>query len=126
MRFEYLQERGWPVQAWLAECCPDHVVIRHGSRVEIRGDWFCEAVWDGPFDRGDFDLTDIVAGSGGRVREGRALFAPTGSTTDRLHSMSLAAAPGHVRGRVLVSNSLPCLLAAAGTGVVPTYRHYRR
>lgn len=126
MRFEYLQERGWPVQAWLAECHPDHVVIRHGRRVETRDDWFCEAVWDGAFDRGDFDLTDIVAGSGGRLRDGHAVFVPTGSTTDRLHSISLTAAPGQRRGRILVSNSLPCLLAAAGTGVFPTYRHYRQ
>src|SRR5690349_24391142 len=111
MRFEYLHERDWPAQAWLAECHPDHVLVRHGGRVEARPDWFCEAVWDGPFEQGDFDLTDVVAGSGGRMRDGRVVFVPTGATTDRLHSIRVPAAAGGTRGRVLVSNSLPCLLA---------------
>jgi hypothetical protein len=120
MRFEFLHERAWPVQAWLAECHPDHVVIRHGRRVETRADWFCEAVWDGPFERGDFDLTDIVAGSGGRLRDGGVTFVPAGATVDRLQSLALPDGP------TLVSNSLACLLARAGAKVNPRYRHYKR
>ena len=71
MRFDYCLEQHWPVQAWLAQCHPRHVLVRHGGRVETRDDWFCEAVWDGEIERGDFDLTDIVAGSGARIRDGR-------------------------------------------------------
>ena len=125
MRFEYRLEQHWPVQAWLAECHPDRALIRHGGRVETREGWFCEAVWDGEFGRGDFDLTDIVAGSGGRLRDGRVTFVPAGNTVDRLQSIRLGAADG--RGDVtLVSNSLACLLAVADATVPPRYQHYRR
>ena len=125
MRLEYRLENDWPVQAWLAECHPDRVVVRHGTRVETRGDWFCEAVWDGPFDRGDFDRTDVVAGSGGRLRGRAVTFVPSGGTVDRLQSMTLRGADG-LPGAMLVSNSLPCLVAAAGAKLNPTYRHYKR
>jgi hypothetical protein len=75
-------------------------------------------VWDGDFLAGDFDLTDIVAGSGGRVRSDRLMFVSSGSTVDRLH---------HHRCQddsVYVSNSLACLVAACGLRVEPIYRGY--
>ena len=125
MRREYRLEGHWPVQAWLAECHPHHVLVRHGGRVETRDDWFCEAVWDGEFTRGDFDLTDIVAGSGGRLRNGRVTFVPAGNTVDRLQSIRVLSIDG-TPGVTLVSNSLACLLAVAGATVPPLYRHYRR
>jgi hypothetical protein len=125
MRLEYLPEPNWPVLAWLAECHPDRVRVRHGARVETRPGWFCDAVWDGPFGDGGFDLTDIVAGSGGRLRDGVITFVPAGNTVDRLQSIDLPAADGG-RGVTLVSNSLACLLAVAGAAVPPLYRYYRR
>ena len=126
MRLEYRPEATWPVHSWLAECFEDRVVVRHGGRVETRADWFCEAVWDGPFEDGDFDRTDIVAGSGGRSRAGGVTFVPAGSTTDRLQSVALPPGTGALPGRTLVSNSLACLLAVSGAKANPTYRHYRR
>jgi hypothetical protein len=125
MRLEYQLEANWPVQAWLAECFADRVVVRHGGRVEAREHWFCEAVWDGPFAGGDFDLTDIVAGSGARLRGGRVRFVTAGNTVDRLQSISLPAGGGSP-ARTLVSNSLAGLLAASGATINPRYRHYRR
>ena len=125
MRLEYQAEPAWPVQSWLAECYGDRVLVRHGSRVETREHFFCEAVWDGPFVEGDFDRTDIVAGSGGRLRHGAVVFVPTGSTTDRLQSITVGAMDG-APARTLVSNSLACLLRLAGVRAIPTYRHYRR
>jgi hypothetical protein len=126
MRLQYRLEPDWPVQAWLAECYRDYVLVRHGGRVETRDDWFCEAVWDGPFERGDFDQTDIVAGSGGRLRGGRLTFVPAGATVDRLQSITLANDVGGRAGHTLLSNSLACLVAAAGARISPTYRFYKR
>lgn len=126
MRLEYRLEPAWPVQAWLAECNPDRVVVRHGSRVETREQWFCEAVWDGPFEHGDFDQTDIVAGSGGRLRDGRLTFVPAGNTVDRIQSMTVPAGSDGRPCQTLVSNSLACLLAVSGATVYPRYRFYRR
>ena len=125
MRLEYRLEPSWPVQAWLAECGSDRVLVRHGRRVETRKDWFCEAVWDGPFEQGGFDLTDVVAGSGGRLRGDAVTFVPAGSTLDRLQSIVVPPQNG-TPSRLLVSNSLACLVAAAGARVRPTYRYYKR
>src|SRR6185369_14555844 len=90
------------------------VSILHGPRVETADDWFCEAAWDGEFERGDFDRTDLVAGSGGRLRGGAVTFVASGAPCDRLHSFDAG-------NRVVwVSNSLPCLLTAIGGEVDPT------
>lgn len=126
MRLEYRLEPHWPVQAWLAECTRDHVLVRHGRWVEARQDWFCEAVWDGPFSEGSFDRTDVVAGSGGRLRGSHLTFVPAGNTCDRIQSLDVGDGV-HGQGRVtLVSNTLACLLAVSGATISPRYRYYRR
>lgn len=110
----------WPSLAWLAraDARTGEVSVLHGPRVETADDWFCEAAWDGEYERGDFDRTDIVAGSGGRLRDGAMTFVASGSTVDRLHSLEGG------DGIVWVSNSLACLLAAIGGNVDPTYPAY--
>jgi hypothetical protein len=93
--------------------------VHCGGQVETGSKWFCEAAWAGDYERGDFDRTDIVAGTGGRWRDEGVYFVSSGSTVDRLHSLE--------RGdEVLVSNSLPCLLAAAGASLRPSYPRYSR
>jgi len=109
----------WPPLAWLAICTPQKrdVFVRHGCQVETKPDWFCEAVWDGPFEDGDFDRTDIVAGSGARVRSGCVTFVSPGSTCDRLQYLEHD-------GRYYVSNSLVCLAAVVGAEFDPAYTGY--
>lgn len=90
----------------------------HGTRVETTAEWFCEAAWDGPFEDGEFDRTDIVTGSGGRLRDNGVTFVASGSVSDRLHSLDAG-------NRVIwVSNSLVCLLATLGGDVDPTDSEY--
>ncbi len=119
MRFSYTVMHAWPPLAWLAHCPRDgaRCAVFHGSAVEATDDWFCEAVWDGAFAAGDFDRTDVVFGSGGRLRDGRVTFVSSGSTVDRLHSLETSDA-------AWVSNSLPCLLSMVGGAVDPTYPGY--
>jgi hypothetical protein len=108
----------WPPLAWRARCEAGApiVEIRHGARVEITPDWFCEAAWAGDYEAGGFDRTDIVAGSGGTVRDRQIVFVSSGSTVDRLHSL--------VVGReTWISNSLPCLVAV-DADVDPRYPRY--
>src|SRR3954469_14370072 len=128
MRLEYQLESSWPELAWMADCSGDRGLVRRGSRVETRADWFCEAVWDGPFDDGDFDLTDIVAGSGRRRRGDGIVFVPAGATTDRIQSISVSSEDDQDVGvgRAIVSNSMACLLASSGARLKPTYRRYQR
>lgn len=114
MKLSYVSNPGWPPLAWLARCEPGEVVVTHGSGVEVADDWFCEAAWDRDFDQGDFDRTDIVAGSGGRVRSGRLVFVSAGNTVDRLVSLKLG-------GTTMVSNSLVCLSAVADLDFLVPY-----
>lgn len=120
MQLQYQCVESWPPLAWLAhlQCGSACVHVSHGTRVECREDWFCEAAWPGPFDEGGFDLTDIVTGTGARLRDGGVVFVSSGSTVDRLHVVRL-------RDTTLISNSLPCLLVHAGLELDPTYGHYQ-
>ncbi len=117
--FAYHLNTRWPSLAWLAVCelREGTVQVSHGPGVECHRGWFCEAVWDAPFKEGDFDRTDLVFGSGARCRDESIVFVSAGSTVDRLHYSA--------RGeRVLVSNSLPCLLEAINAKLEPSFRGY--
>ncbi len=121
VRLEYVQVPEWPPLAWLARCeqSAPAAVIFHGSRVETRDDWFCEAAWAGDYETGGFDETDIVAGSGGRLRHGELVFVSSGSTVDRLNALERD-------GVAWVSNSLACLSAGARANLSPSYTQYWR
>lgn len=111
----------WPPLAWIARCDRGvaSIHVTHGSGVETRGDWFCEAVWPGDFDAGDFDRTDLVFGSGGRRRLRELRFVSSAATVDRLQLLDR-------EDGIFVSNSLPCLLEAVGGDIDPVYPGYYR
>jgi len=118
LRFECV--RSWPRLAWLARLRRGQPVVEvlHGPGVETRPDWFCEAAWDAAFEDGGFDRTDIVTGSGARLRGDALVFVSSGSTVDRLQVVR--------RGEAcIVSNSLPCLLSESGMDLEPTYGRYQ-
>lgn len=104
--FEYNIENKWPTLAWLAICQKGKPSIRiqHGKGVEVKKEWFCEAVWDGSFEEGGFDQTDLVFGSGGRIRDGVPVFVSSGATCDRLQFFR----QGDI---TYISNSLACIKA---------------
>ena len=110
----------WPPLAWLAVCPNDGgpVTCFVGSGVEADDHGVSEAVWAGPFEEGDFDLTDLVSGSGARRREGTVVFVSSGTMLDRLHSWEGG-------DGAFVSNSLPCLLSAIGGQFDLAVRRYR-
>ena len=118
-QFNFEKMESWPPLTWLAitDEPNETIVVRHDPGVETRDRWFCEAVWAGDFDEGGFDRTDIVAGSGGRLRSGRVIFVSAGSTVDRLHSMK-------TESRVWFSNSLCCLLSSVQATVDAFYPHF--
>ncbi len=119
-QFEFETLADWPRLAWVAELRKNdsRVRVTCGPGVERRVDWFCEAAWDGPFDDGDFDRTDIVAGSGARVRDGVLRFVSSGTLLDRLNYIDL-------EDRLVVSNSLPALVAVADAQVDVTYPDFQ-
>ncbi len=89
----------------------------HGERVETKDQWFCEAIWDGDFKTGDFDQTDLVFGSGGRIRDDNLCFVSSGSNLNRLHSFER-------NGTTYVSNSLICMLAWIDAAPKNDYLNY--
>jgi hypothetical protein len=119
LTLELSPEPAWPPLSWIARCVPgDQMLsVRHGVQVETRADWFCEAIWDEDFASGAFDQTDVVFGSGGRVRDAHCTFVSSASTVDRLHVLRRA-------GEVLISNSLPCLLSTAQTSIAPAAENW--
>ena len=86
--------KNWPCLAWIAILEPNKqsIIVKCGEKIETRKDWFCEAVWDGDFDDGDFDQTDIVAGSGARHRNQNLTFVSAGSLMDRLQYIQVGKA----------------------------------
>ena len=118
-RLEYFDYPSWPSLAWVAILKPgsNQIIVRCGVNVERNQRWFCEAVWDDQFGRGNFDRTDIVAGSGGRCRGKQLTFVSSGSLLDRLNYMT-------IDGITLVSNSLSALAAETGAKVDPTETTY--
>lgn len=119
MRIEYQLVPTWPPLAWACRCITGEgcVTVFHGPNVETREEWFCEAVWDGDFSEGAFDATDVVSGSGGRLRDGRLVFVSSASTVDRLQWID-------IDGTVWVSNSLACLMALTDASVKTGYGRY--
>ncbi len=118
--FDYKVMPDWPVLSWLAICRPgtNCVLVLHGAEVETRPGWFCEAVWDGDFEEANFDRSDLVFGSGGKCRNGNVSFVSSGATVDRLQYLER-------KSCTLISNSLACLIAAAGVDPDPTFRGYK-
>src|SRR5437763_1625484 len=119
LRLRYTRVAHWPPLAWLARCTASdrEIEVLHGERVEVAHDWFCEAAWTGEYESADFDKSDVVFGSGARVRGDRVTFVSSSSTVDRLHALELP-------DGVWLSNSLVCLLASARAEVDPLYPRY--
>ncbi|UVT15553.1 MAG: hypothetical protein H8K04_17390 [Nitrospira sp.] len=108
-----------PLLAWVAHTdrLNGIVTLTHGLRVEVRRSFFIEGVWDGPFDLGEFGTTDCVFGSGGLLIEDSVRFVPSTATTDHLYYDDAG-------DHVIVSNSLPLLLAHTQHCLDPHYQEY--
>ena len=121
MEFSYVEHSGWPPLSWVAQVrkATSGIEVHHGPRVETGDDWFGEIVWDGDFQAADFDKTDIVAGSGARLRDGAVDFVSPGSTVDRL---ALLDKPDEF----VISNSLALLLSYASLSLEPSYGDYAK
>jgi hypothetical protein len=109
----------WPKLIWEASFKPGghYVNLYHGPLVEITDEWVTEAVWVGGFEGGDFDLTDLVFGSGVRLRDGQVFFVSSGTAMDRLWHC-------YHEGHWHVSNSLPALLAVTDLSLREDYQGY--
>ncbi len=107
----------WPKLAWVARMVDGEMQVFHGPMVEVRDQWLVEAVWDGDFSAGDFDTTELVFGSGIRLRGGEVVFVSAGTVFDRLWHV-------HHDGHWHVANTLPGLLTVTGLRLRDDYKDY--
>lgn len=115
-QFRLTLRNNWPPLAWVAKARKGdgEIEVIHGPRVETSAAWVCEAAWAGSFSQGDFDETDLVSGTGIRLRDGKAVFVSSGSTVDRIVSCETG-------NDFYVSNSLIGLAASLDLTVDPLY-----
>jgi hypothetical protein len=111
MKLVYRRVETLPPLAWCAAVRrgENRVEVLHGPWVEANDAFFCEGAWSGEFSAGDFDAS-VLVGTAGKPSEGAILFATPNNTLDRIYLLELESV-------VLVSNSLPFLLAQAGDDV---------
>jgi hypothetical protein len=119
LQLEYRGSPRLPRLAWCAAVDRQRarLVVHHGLSVETHARFFVEGGWNGDFGAGDFASTECIFGSGATVSGRGVTFVTSCSTTDSLFYVLRD-------GRVLVSNSLPFLLAAAGDELDASYGGY--
>jgi len=119
--FRIVQHPDWPTLGWLACLERDNleIEVHVGPGVEATEAFIVEASWDGAYEAGDFDLTDIVAGTGLRLRDNRVHIVSSGSTVDRL-------AVWRGGDRIVVANAVSAIFGFLGAIPVYRYRYYHR
>lgn len=120
MKFSTKLLSNLPPLAWLAICnnVKRDITVFHGERVEIGDDYCVAAVWDGDFKKADFDKTDIIAGTGIRLRNETAVFVTPGNPLDRIAYYTTGYG-------FLVSNSLPAIFSFADLTPIKGYDYQR-
>jgi len=119
MQLEAFANALLPKLAWVAKVdqLRGFVTLQHGAGVEVRPMFFIEGVWNAPFQKGEFGDTDCVFGTGGILTEESIRFVSSASTTDYLYYVA--------EGKhVMVSNSLPLLLASVEDALNTRYEEY--
>jgi len=109
-----------PPLVWIAECknSTSEIMVFHGHRVETGKTYCVAAVWDDDFTAADFDKTDIIAGTGIRIRKNKVIFVTPGNTLDRIVYYNL-------KNGLLVSNSLPAIFAFADIEPLKEYDYQK-
>jgi len=87
--------------------------------VETRPSYFFEGAWAGSFRQGGFADALVSFGSGGASYDDGWLFATPTHTLDRLYLLE-------ADREILISNSLPLVLACANEELDPHYPHHVR
>ena len=107
---------GWPNLAWVASMNLEtaQIVVNHGPAVETTPYWCAEMVWNLSFEQGDFDRTDVVLGSGVRVRSNRVTFVSASDMLNRIQYMKYG-------DQLVVSNSISALLATVNADLLDNY-----
>ena len=121
MLTNFLRIDGLPKLSWLgiADFSQQTLQVLHGGSVEIHHDFFVEGCWDGPFQEGALDTVECVNGTGARIYAENVIFVPPSNTLDSLFYR-------HSGSTLIVSNSLPFILAYCKDTLNPNFDGYDR
>jgi hypothetical protein len=113
-KIEYQAVSIFPKLAWVSiiDEKRTNINVYHGKYVECQQDWFIEGIWDGPFDDDNFHETDLIFGTGMKAAGENIIFVSSSSAADRLYY-------SFYQDKLLVSNSLPCLIAFTDIEMAP-------
>lgn len=119
MKFIFENNPKFPKLAWLAEIRTDGVAkVMIGERVEHDEKFFVEGAWSDEYSKMNFPYCEWFCGSGAVIEEDKFVFSsPTG-----MHA-ALYICENDEEG-FLISNSMPCIMAAKGFELDPKYLGY--
>ena len=119
MKIEFKENKSLPSLSWLAiiDKLMGGVSIIHGSMVECCDSYFVAGVWDGNFEKGGFDTALSFHGTGGIFNDGFITFVTPNHLQESLYSLTQ-------KDNLLISNSLPFLLAYTGNNLDKNYYGY--
>jgi hypothetical protein len=119
MRFQFTEATTIPVLAWCMKVDKGSPIVHvvHGSWVETSHHWFVEGGWPERFSDGRFHESSGLMGSGVALLGDRIVVCTPCNTVEAVYTI--------VREQcLLVSNSIPFLLEAAGERLDPCYLDY--
>ena len=117
MNLTYKKYDDLPKLAWCAAIYRSgNVDVTHGRWVETGDDFFCEGAWSGKFSEGDLSGS-VLMGSGAHIVNRALVVATPNHTLERLYVL-------RYKNRILVSNSLPFILAESGEEIDPQFLLY--
>lgn len=109
-----------PALAWLMQVpLLGSIIIKHGSMVECKPDFFVSGVWDGDFETGDFITSDFSCCTGASFNSDDKEIVV--STPSHLHETVYSFCDGNL---LFFSNSLPFLLAEINQDLDMNYYDY--
>lgn len=119
MNITYQVNSKLPALAWIANVVKDQVEVICGPKVETRDNFWVEGAWGGEFLSADFDSAEWFCGTGAVIRDDSIVFAtPTG-----MHAGLYLLEEDN---EVIISNSLPFIMAAQGYDFDPKWPWYEK
>ncbi len=111
----------WPKLAWYAEWNKhdDSIRVFHGDAVEVREDRFFEGVWDGDFEKGEFQHAPAFCGSGVVLKGHDVVLVPTFVPNERIYVTK-----NDQCNHQCASNSLLCWLTQTGKSLDSDWPDY--
>lgn len=119
MGFNYTIKDSLPPLSWLAIINKDNeiVTVFAGHSVEVKDDFFVSGVWDGEFEKGDFDNCNFSCCTGAKFKDGKVIFLTP-------HHLNACIFLIKKEDSIILSNSASFLLGYTNENLDPNYYNY--